>query len=311
MLNIGCGRCYHPDWINLDLNHPDPEVLQHDVLQGIPFSDNSFDFVYHSHVLEHLSPDDGATMIRECFRVLRPGGVLRIVVPDLEQIAKLYLQQHELACQGDERAIANYDWMKLELIDQMVRRNSGGRMGQFITSPMISNPDFVISRLGNEFDQCVLASRQVSAAQSIDSKSNRFRRRLRHQITNLRKRSFQFRFNLALRITRLLLGSKMQRAFEEGAFRSEGEVHRWMYDRHSLNELCKHSGFIECSARTAFESQIDGFDRFQLDSVNGKVRKPDSLFFECRKPADVLFHLRLESGEKTESRSELIRIPAA
>lgn len=287
MLNIGCGRCYHPDWVNLDLNHSDPSVLQHDISQGIPFADNHFDCVYHSHVLEHLTPDDGMAFIRECLRVLRPGGILRIVVPDLEQIARLYLQQHELACQGDERAIANYDWMKLELIDQMVRRNSGGRMGQFITSPMISNPDFVISRLGNEFDQCLSASRPVSSLHQLSPQLKTVSRRLRQRFAGLKKLSFKARFKLALRISRILLGRKMERAFEEGAFRSEGEIHRWMYDLHSLNQLCRQCGFEECSSRTAFESQIERFDQFQLDSVNGKVRKPDSLFFECRKPMTV------------------------
>jgi SAM-dependent methyltransferase len=286
-LNIGCGRCYHSGWVNLDLNHPDPSVIQHDIIQGVPFGENGFDVVYHSHVLEHLAPEEGAVLIRECYRVLRPGGILRIVVPDLEQIARLYLQQHELACQGDPRAIANYDWMKLELIDQMVRRNSGGKMGQFITSPMISNPDFVISRLGNEFDQCLSATRQSGALASVELPVKGIRSRLERRIFRIRKWSEHCRFRLALKVIRVLLGKKMQRAFEEGVFRSEGEIHRWMYDFHSLNQLCRQSGFVDCVAKTAFESQIESFEQFHLDVVNGKVRKPDSLFFECRKPGEV------------------------
>ncbi len=55
--------------------------------QGIPFPDRSFDVVYHSHVLEHLSKSEASKFLKECSRVLRPQGVLRVVVPDLEEIA--------------------------------------------------------------------------------------------------------------------------------------------------------------------------------------------------------------------------------
>jgi hypothetical protein len=176
---------------------------------------------------------------------------------------------------------------------------------------MITNPDFVISRLGNEFDQCISASRPVSSIQPIAAKPNKIGGRLRQCAAKLRKWSFQARFKLALRITRILLGSKMQRAFEEGAFRSEGEVHRWMYDLHSLNQLCRQCGFEACTSRTAFDSQIDGFDQFQLDTLNGKVRKPDSLFFECRKPITVRSIEELPRGKSIGSGSDTVNTSAA
>lgn len=286
MLNVGCGRCYHDAWVNLDLCHFDSQVLQHDLVKGLPFEDNQFDAVYHSHVLEHLAPDDGTAMIRECYRVLKPGGVLRVVVPDLEQIARLYLQQHELACQGDELAMANYDWMKLELIDQMVRRRSGGSMGQFMTSPMISNPEFVLSRLGSEFNVCLAAVRQEqpSESSSIYPLIPRSRPLRQPWLSRLKIRAVELRQRWVLNFVGLVLGQKMQQACEEGIFRSQGEVHRWMYDRHSLNQLCLNCGFVNCAPQTAFDSQILGFTDYQLDAIDGRVRKPDSLFFECIKP---------------------------
>lgn len=285
MLNVGCGRCYHNVWVNLDLSHADSQVLQHDLVTGLPFEDDHFDAVYHSHVLEHLAPDEGAAMVQECFRVLKPGGVLRIVVPDLEQIARLYLQQHELACQGDELAMANYDWMKLELIDQMVRRRSGGSMGQFMTSPMISNPEFVLSRLGSEFGVCLAAARQEQPEQNgVDQVPFRQNTPKQSWLSRIKKRMVELRQRWVLKFVGLVLGKKMRQACEEGIFRSQGEVHRWMYDRHSLNQLCLQCGFVDCAPQTAFESQIQSFNEFQLDAIDGRVRKPDSLFFECIKP---------------------------
>ena len=84
-LNIGCGRRYHRAWTNLDLEANEPTVIRHDVTLGVPFDEGHFDAVYHSHVLEHLRPQQGRELITECYRVLKPGGLLRIVVPDLER----------------------------------------------------------------------------------------------------------------------------------------------------------------------------------------------------------------------------------
>lgn len=50
----------------------------------------SVDFVYTSHMLEHLPPADGLNCLRECRRVLKPGGVLRIAVPDLDKLVAAY-----------------------------------------------------------------------------------------------------------------------------------------------------------------------------------------------------------------------------
>ena len=56
-----------------------------------------------------------------------------------------------------------------------------------------------------------------------------------------------------------------------------------MYDRFSLRELCEQSGFEGFQVKQADESQIDRFVDFQLDSYQGEVRKPDSIFVEATK----------------------------
>jgi hypothetical protein len=76
--------------------------------------------------------------------VLKPGGIIRIAVPDLEVIIRLYLEKLE---NGNE---ADYDWMMLELYDQEVRNRSGGEMLNYFKQDEIPNLDFVLSRIGFE-----------------------------------------------------------------------------------------------------------------------------------------------------------------
>ena len=86
-LNVGCGTKFHPAWTNIDMAASDPAVQAVNLIKGIPFKTNRLDLVYHSQVLEHISKDPAPAFLAECMRVLKPGGTLRVVVPDLEDIA--------------------------------------------------------------------------------------------------------------------------------------------------------------------------------------------------------------------------------
>jgi predicted SAM-dependent methyltransferase len=64
------------------------------VARKFRFPNEAFDYVYSSHVLEHLHPNEARFCLREVHRVLKPGGVLRIAVPDLDRIIKKYVPEH-------------------------------------------------------------------------------------------------------------------------------------------------------------------------------------------------------------------------
>jgi predicted SAM-dependent methyltransferase len=64
--------------------------LFHNVQYGLPFPDESVDYIYSSHFLEHLFRDDAYAFLHECFRVVKKNGVLRLCVPDLEHVMSLY-----------------------------------------------------------------------------------------------------------------------------------------------------------------------------------------------------------------------------
>lgn len=272
-LNIGCGAHLHGDWCNIDMVRHGRRVICHDIRTGLPFQDNWFEMVYHSHVLEHLTPEDGEQLIRECYRVLQPGGILRIVVPDLEKITQLYLQSMRKAWGGDREAEQDYEWMKLELLDQLVRHQSGGQMGRYMTDERRDNLKFVKSRVGTEFDTCQAVTGRPAAGA------------LRMGPSPWRQRMGNMRAMVAGWLVRGLLGPGKGGALQEGLFRQQGEIHRWMYDRLSLKRLCQACGFRDFRVCAADESLIPEFPVYQLDAVNGQVRKPDSLFVECRKYA--------------------------
>jgi SAM-dependent methyltransferase len=157
VVNLGCGpkASVHPDVLNVDwsvylrfrsnalLSWLPPLVLRgerleryrslpgnivaHDLTRGIPLPDESADVVYHSHVLEHIDREAVPAFQAELRRVLKPGGVQRIVVPDLEILARRYLASLEAARsaagrpQGSQQA---HDASVFDLLEQSVRKDA-------------------------------------------------------------------------------------------------------------------------------------------------------------------------------------------
>jgi predicted SAM-dependent methyltransferase len=87
-LHLGCGTVRLVEWVNIDVEG-DPDLCL-DLRFGLPFPDVTADFIHTEHMLEHLSLADGRLLLGDAFRVLRPGGVLRIGVPDLAPIVRRY-----------------------------------------------------------------------------------------------------------------------------------------------------------------------------------------------------------------------------
>jgi SAM-dependent methyltransferase len=123
-MNLGCGLAVAKGWVNIDgsLNAlvaamptafhvlmyrltgaskyyseseycrilRDHIFIYQDLSNGIPFKDGVADYIYSSHFIEHLYRKDAKHLLKECYRVLKNDGVLRISVPDLEYAVKLY-----------------------------------------------------------------------------------------------------------------------------------------------------------------------------------------------------------------------------
>jgi hypothetical protein len=280
-LNMGCGSRFHADWENLDFHAVDPRVRVHDLRKPTAYPDETFDVVYHSHVLEHFQKEEALPFLRECFRVLKPAGILRVAVPDLENIASLYLQAMEKASRGDSGWSDNYDWMLLEMYDQTVREKSGGSSADFLRRETVRNREFVIARWGTEARTMLSAAGSASplpqhpgTKQEATPLRAKLGYAMRHPITIARQK-----------FLRLILGEADYRALRVGRFRAQGEIHHWMYDSYSLTRLLTAAGFCRPERRGPSDSLIPGWSNFQLDTEpDGATYKPDSLFMEAVKP---------------------------
>lgn len=286
LVNIGCGRVWHPYWINLDHQPTSPEVRAFDIRKPLPFEDGTVDAVYASHVLEHLDFEEGTRLLRECRRVLKPGGVVRIVVPDLEDLCRFYLQRLNAVCERPSaKHETSYDWAYLQLLDQHVRRRSGGDLVEYLDRPGLIANDDVRDRLSSNV-RILLEER---ARRDWIAPSAYLHEAQNHQVEAQKRfdarRSLKARIrSMVIGLARKLLPANIIDTLETAAFLRLGEVHRVGYDRFSLPRLLEKAGFDNVEVLSESRSSIPGFTTSGLDMVDGRPRKPGSLFVEARRP---------------------------
>jgi predicted SAM-dependent methyltransferase len=263
MLNIGCGNITHPQWINIDFVSNRKEIVKQNILKGLQFDNLSVDIIYHSHLLEHLTKKESAFFLNECYRVLRMGGIMRVVVPDLMSVIKEYQKLYTEVESDKLLGHSKLDWIKIELFDQVARNNYGGEMIDFVKTVDDKLKDFIIKRTGEELFETDAnqVNRKYSALE--------FFNKIKEKAGEL--------------ILWIIGGEKFKKAFKTGLFRYSGEVHYQMFDALSLIKILEKAGFKLIKNCNGFESQITDFIKFGFDIQNGKLRKPNSLFMEVTK----------------------------
>ncbi|MFA5410242.1 MAG: methyltransferase domain-containing protein [Candidatus Omnitrophota bacterium] len=251
LLNIGCGGRFHIEWNNIDFKPAHPHIIKLDIKKGLPYETKSFDAVYSSHLMEHLNAEAARNLLSESSRVLKPNGILRLVMPDLEYNAKLYLESlNRVKLDKSPLNREHYEWAVLNLIDQFVREKSGGAMKKFLLRQDLQDDDFIVSTTGGGEVQIVRDTGKIPGQQ-----------------------------NSLLRICRGLKNRFISRNFQKS-----GEKHNWAYDSYSAGKLLQDSGFSDVQILDPYSSSIPKFNSFNLDvDINGIVYKPNSLFVECRK----------------------------
>lgn len=99
-LNLGSFSVMFKGWVNIDTVN-DPLLYKYaqgngfmfysmDLSREIPFNTNSVDLIYCSHMVEHIDYAQGENFLKECYRILKPGGAARFAVPDLEILIRMY-----------------------------------------------------------------------------------------------------------------------------------------------------------------------------------------------------------------------------
>ena len=166
LLNLACGTTVEKDWVNVDwspfaflakrrlvalglrtmgflndtrwqrLGELNADVIRHDVRKRLPLGESSFDAVYHSHFLEHLSPRRARSFTAECRRVLKEGGIIRVVVPDWAYYARIYCSAANVSAKQEAIHQAIHQFMdheeddssplRVRLADKLFRMTSVG-----------------------------------------------------------------------------------------------------------------------------------------------------------------------------------------
>jgi predicted SAM-dependent methyltransferase len=98
-LHLGAGDSTPPGWLGTDIAPTSPGILCMDARKPFPVPDQSFNYVFSEHMIEHISWHEGAFMLRECYRILKPGGKIRIATPDLGVLLGMYC--NEVSPAGD------------------------------------------------------------------------------------------------------------------------------------------------------------------------------------------------------------------
>lgn len=271
-LNFGCGSRWSPDWVNIDFDVTGPNVKQCNLLKGFPFPDNSFDAAYSSHVLEHFTLEQGEYLLKEALRVLKPGGLLRIVVPDLESTLREFVRL--LDCHdGSALAEKKHEWITLELLDQLVRMENQGIVTAFKKQVLDSADEDLIAYVQSRAGDVFAAGADVAAESSFRSKL------AKASLGKLRQKAIM----TWVRIVTSLIPKSIAASIVDKT--TLGEKHRWMYDSIGLERSVRRCGFRDIKFLEAATSQIPDFNNFELDiDQDGKAYKILSLYLEATKP---------------------------
>lgn len=173
-LHIGCGSRPLNGWLNSNFYPRSLKILHLDATQTFPFKDHSFDYIFSEHMIEHITYPQGEAMLKECFRVLKPGGKIRLSTPDFQFLVDLYqaeLSPHQSAYkkwmiewmnsrspneapfEGGVFIINNFmkDWGHQFIYDEKTLRFALQQAGfsEISGRPLNESPDEVFNKLEN------------------------------------------------------------------------------------------------------------------------------------------------------------------
>jgi predicted SAM-dependent methyltransferase len=157
-LNLGCGHLHPAGWVNVDGSHrawlasklswldrllvkvrllPPTEFNRSTFYtrleRRLPWPDDSADFIYLGGTLEHFVREQGERLLRECYRVLKPGGAFRVNVPNNVHFWRQYLEEFDRmrALPREQWTLAHTRWIEMFFRDICVRRPLWRSMGHY------------------------------------------------------------------------------------------------------------------------------------------------------------------------------------
>jgi predicted SAM-dependent methyltransferase len=274
-VNLGCGPVFvnSPSWLNLDYAPTSPAVRQSNLLDRLPMSDETAELIYSSHFLEHVPRVMVPKLLCECLRCLKTDGIIRLVVPDLENLAREYLNMRE---RGEH---SKADFVVIEMIDQCVRRVSGGELGNLYkklaeksSSDNASMIDYIRVRTGEDLLQFDSHPR-IIGLKSLYRMVSAFKNRIQQ---------YWIRFCI------LLLPSAFRN--QNISLSQVGERHQWLWDFHQIKTELEAAGFTDVMRLSSKSSTVTDFpfDCLDLDNQGLPRKGNESMYIEARKPSNIV-----------------------
>jgi predicted SAM-dependent methyltransferase len=269
-INLACSSFFleNSNWINFDYTSSSKAVKKVNLLKRLPLEKETADLVYSSHFLEHIPYSQVIDFLSEIFRILKFDGVLRLVLPDLENMATNYVRLRKI--EDHQKA----DFLVIEMIDQCVRNIDGGQL-QVFYSKIKKDQDqsmieFIKRRMGE--DLTIYSSQQKN---NYNFFSKDFLSILNAIVSRIE------RYWIKIVILALPSAFRDQNISLAGI----GECHRWIWDFYSLKKVLESVGFVDIKRVSANSSRIKNFPFYPLDIDNeGKLRNgEESMYIEAKK----------------------------
>jgi predicted SAM-dependent methyltransferase len=263
-INLACGSVFleNSNWINYDYSSAFKGVKKYNLLKRLQIEDSTANVVYSSHFFEHIPYSKVTFFLNETLRILKPDGVLRLVLPDLENMATNYVNFRRL---GEH---CKADFLVLEMIDQCVRNVSGGQLRLFYSK---------IKKQHDQHKSMIEFIKERVGEDLTTYNPNKNFRQILNAITQRLRRYW-------IKIIILALPP----AFRDMniSLTDTGERHHWVWDFYTLKKILEAVGFVDINRVSANSSIIDDFPFFPLDlNDKAKPRKgSQSMYIEAKKP---------------------------
>jgi len=265
-LNLACGSIVMDsnEWVNCDFSPLNRQIKQANLLEELPFQSDSFDLIYSSHFIEHLSLDNLKNLLTECNRILKKNGKIRLVLPDFENIVKEYIFNL-----NNERILLS-QFNIVELIDQCTRKFSGGQLSLWRSkaSGNLELSEYIKKRTG--------LSPHRQSDQVGKFTLNRIKRATPKKLYN------KIQFVIIFKLMQLFPKWVKSNHF---SFVKTGEQHLWMHDFNSIANFLHESGFGLVKKMNAYTSNIPNFPLYPLDLTEEKManKGESSMYIEAQK----------------------------
>ena len=269
-LNIACGSTFINDgvWTNIDFTSNSPSIKKADILNGMPFKDNQFDVIYSSHFIEHIPKEDVFLFLKDVYRILKPGGLFRVISPDLEFLSLEYISQYK------NKNYLKANFITSLILDQCVRTRSGGQLQKDLESIHASNNDEMISY--------VKALVGADTFKEIELGRESFFNKVLRKI----KQDPKFLLNIIFMLWVMVVSAFLPKSFKNLNISnvSLGEKHQWLYDFNSLFEALNEAKFVTIDRVEFNKTNYHNYIFENLDESNGFPRKgTHQLFIEAIK----------------------------